>query len=174
MQDTPSLYDQFHWSFDELYEPLCKYAFALTREEHACEDIVQEIFLHVWEKRKDLIGTSKLQYYLFTAVRNNCYTYIEKNRKSVVTTLAGAEGIKETAIPGMESNGRTDLRVLIKEALDRLPPRCREVFVLSRVSRFTYQQIADTLNISVKTVENQMIKALRIVRGFAKEKSVLP
>ena len=173
MQDQPSLYDQFHQAFDEYYESLCKYAFTLTKETHACEDIVQEIFLHVWEKRKDLVGTSKLQYYLFTAVRNNCYTYLEKSRKSVITELTGDEGIKDTPpSEEKEGNSKPDFRVMVKEALDRLPPRCREVFVLSRISKLTYQQIADTLNISVKTVENQMIKALRMMREFVKNRNV--
>ena len=172
MADQPSLYDQFHQAFDEYYEPLCKYAFTLVKEEHACEDIVQEIFLHVWEKRKDLIGTSKLQYYLFTAARNNCLTYLEKARKSITTTLTGDEGVKDIFTEEKEGTSKPDFRVMIKEALDRLPPRCREVFVLSRISKLTYQQIADTLNISVKTVENQMIKALRLMREFVKDKNV--
>ena len=172
MQDQPSLYTQFHEAFDSFYESLCKYAFTLIKEPHACEDIVQEIFLHVWEKRKDLVGTSKLQYYLFTAVRNNCFTYLERSRKSTITELTEVEGLKDIASEEKEGNSNPDFRVLVKEALDRLPPRCREVFVLSRISKLTYQQIADTLNISVKTVENQMMKALRMMREFIKDKKV--
>lgn len=139
------------------------------KETPTCEDIVQEIFLHIWEKKQQLIGSGELRFYLYTAVRNNCYTHLQKNKKSLVTPLSG----QETSIPLVEAaakeNKEKDFDSLMKEALEQLPPRCREVFVLSRVEKLTYQQIADRLNISAKTVENQIGKALKVLRNFVKK-----
>ena len=167
---TPSLYQSFQQAFQQHYEPLCQYAFTLVKEEEACEDIVQEIFLRVWEKKQDLVGTEALRYYLYTATRNNCLTYLDKSKKSPVTRLTGQETAEAPAHPRERERPAADFDALLSEALNLLPPKCREVFVLSRVSKFTYQQIAETLNISIKTVENQMGKALKILRGFIREK----
>ena len=174
MQKNHSLYQSFQQAFQQHYEPLCQYAFTLVKENAACEDIVQEIFLRVWEKKQDLVGTEALRYYLYTATRNNCLTYIEKNRKSVVTPLNGHEAAGEDTLRLREEAQKpeTDFDTLLAEALQMLPPKCREVFVLSRVNKLTYQQIAETLQISVKTVENQMGKALKILRGFIRGKQL--
>lgn len=165
-----SLYQSFQQDFHQHYQPLCQYAFTLVKEEEACEDIVQEIFLRVWEKKQDLVGTEALRYYLYTATRNNCLTYLEKSKKSVVTRLTGHETAEAPAPVREAERPAADFDTLLNEALDLLPPKCREVFVLSRVNKFTYQQIAETLDISIKTVENQMGKALRILRGFIRGK----
>ena len=166
MQDQSLLYQSFQQAFHQHYGALCQYAFTLVKEEEACEDIVQEIFLRVWEKKQDLVGTEALRYYLYTATRNNCLTYLEKSRKSVVTRLTGQETAEEPAPLREKERPVADFDTLLNEALELLPPKCREVFVLSPVSNLTYQQIADTLDISIKTVENQMGKALKILRGF--------
>ena len=165
-----SLYQSFQQDFYQHYQPLCQYAFTLVKEEEACEDIVQEIFLRVWEKKQDLVGTEALRYYLYTATRNNCLTYLEKSKKSVVIRLSGHEAAEAPAPVREAERPAADFDTLLNEALDLLPPKCREVFVLSRVNKFTYQQIAETLNISIKTVENQMGKALKILRGFIRGK----
>ncbi|MBS1567192.1 MAG: hypothetical protein JST39_22605, partial [Bacteroidetes bacterium] len=71
MQEQSSLYQLFQQDFHQHYRPLCQYAFTLVKEEEACEDIVQEIFLRVWEKKQDLVGSEAIRYYLYTATRNN-------------------------------------------------------------------------------------------------------
>ena len=168
-----SLYDQFQEAFYLYYDPLCQYAYNLVKEKHACEDIVQEIFLRIWEKKQELIGTVELRFYLYTAVRNNSLTHIEKSRKLMITELSGEE--QATAPPEPDRHQQhpvRDYNSLLEDALAQLPVKCREVFVLSRISKLTYQQIADTLDISIKTVENQMSKALRILRGFIRDRQV--
>jgi len=167
-----SLYQSFQQAFHLHYEPLCQYAFTLVKEEEACEDIVQEIFLRVWEKKQELVGTEALRYYLYTATRNNCLTWLEKSKKSPVVRLTGHETAEAPVPAPARDTDRppADFNTLLNEALDLLPPKCREVFILSRVNKLTYQQIAETLGISIKTVENQMGKALRILRGFIRDK----
>jgi RNA polymerase sigma-70 factor (ECF subfamily) len=92
----------------------------------------------------------------------------------VVTPLNGHEAAGEDTMRLREEAQKpeTDFDTLLAEALQLLPPKCREVFVLSRVNKLTYQQIAETLQISVKTVENQMGKALKILRGFIRGKQL--
>ena len=81
MEESEQLYRVFQEIFNKQYEPLCKYAFTLVKEQHSCEDIVQETFLRVWEKKQNLIGSEELTWYLFTAVRNNCLSFLEKKQK---------------------------------------------------------------------------------------------
>ncbi|MBS1564427.1 MAG: sigma-70 family RNA polymerase sigma factor, partial [Bacteroidetes bacterium] len=94
----------------------------------------------------------------------------EKSKKSPVTRLTGYETAEAPATVKEENRPPADFDTLLNEALALLPPKCREVFVLSRVNKCTYQQIAETLDISIKTVENQMGKALKLLRGFIRDK----
>ncbi|THU40394.1 RNA polymerase sigma-70 factor [Niastella caeni] len=171
MQEPEQLYRLFQETFYKYYEPLCKYAFTIVKEPHSCEDIVQEIFLRVWEKKQNLIGSEELTWYLYTAVRNNCLSFLDKKQKTVLGEFNGQEVI-ETPVERLSSSTREeiDFDTLLKTALDNLPPKCREVFVLSRVSNLTYKQISDSLGISIKTVENQMGKALKILRTYIRQK----
>ncbi|MBE7173249.1 MAG: RNA polymerase sigma-70 factor [Williamsia sp.] len=169
MQKDSSLYILYKQAFHAYYQPLCQYALTLVASAADCEDMVQEIFLHVWEKKKELIGKEELRYYLFTAIRNRCLNYLQKNKKDRFTQLTEWEEPVETIIE-RDWEEPVDLAGAVAEALDRLPLRCREVFVLSRMGKLTYQQIAETTGISVKTVENQIGKALKIMRLFVREK----
>jgi len=175
MQEPEQLYRIFQEIFYKYYEPLCKYAFTIVKEPHSCEDIVQETFLRVWEKKQNLIGSEELTWYLYTAIRNNCLSFLEKKQKTVLGDFSSQEIVDTTpndrpSPPAKES----DYDTLLKKALENLPPKCREVFVLSRVSNLTYKQISDSLGISIKTVENQMGKALKILRSYIRQKQGLP
>jgi len=174
MQEPEQLYRLFQETFYKYYEPLCKYAFTIVKESHSCEDIVQETFLRVWEKKQNLIGSEELTWYLYTAIRNNCLSFLEKNQKTVLGEFNGQEIIETPGerppVPATE----TDYDTLLQNALENLPPKCREVFVLSRVSNLTYKQISDSLGISIKTVENQMGKALKILRAYIRQKQGIP
>jgi RNA polymerase sigma-70 factor (family 1) len=166
MQQPEALYQSFQQSFFRFYEPLCQYAFTLVKEEAACEDIVQDIFMRIWEKKQDLIGKQELQYYLYTAVRNNCLTFLEKQRKNPTAHLLTDDIPDEEAVRPGEQVPETDLTGLLKHAFEQLPPKCREVFALSRLNGLSYQQISEVLGISIKTVENQVGKALKILRAY--------
>ena len=76
-----SLHDNFRVFFDQHYQRLCSYAFSFLKEEESCEDVVQDIFIKIWLNRQDLIGTDQLKFYVFSALRNNCLTMLQKNKK---------------------------------------------------------------------------------------------
>lgn len=162
----------FEAIFRQHYERLCSYAYTLLEDEASSEDVVQEVFIKIWEQRKDLIGSDQLKFYLFTAVRNNCLTTIAKNKKSAVVELGEEDAFDEINLKIEVVDSSADPKILLAKAMEQLPPKCREVFMLSRLSGQTYQQIADSLGISVKTVENQMGKAIKILKVFAKENRV--
>lgn len=159
-------YQEFRSVFEQYYNPLCNYAYSFLKDSDSSEDIVQEVFIKIWENRKDLIASNSIRFYLYTAVRNNCFTYLEKNKRTKIIPITDQD-VSEDSSP-LDGESGTDYNALLKQAIDQLPPKCREVFLLNRISKQSYQEVADQLNISVKTVENQIGKALRILRAFAK------
>lgn len=167
-----SLHSNFRIFFDQHYQRLCSYAFSFLKDEESCEDIVQDIFIKIWLNRQDLIGSEQLKFYVFSAVRNNCLTRLQKNKKYRVVEMNDEDEVEEIIIKLDPEDEKTNPTELIAKALDRLPPKCREVFLLSRIGNLTYLQIADNLGISIKTVENQMGKALKILRNFANENRI--
>ncbi|WP_121356005.1 RNA polymerase sigma-70 factor [Flavisolibacter nicotianae] len=162
----------FEAIFRQHYERLCSYAYTFLKDEARSEDVVQEVFIKIWEQRKNLIGSNQLKFYLFTAVRNNCLTAIAKNKKNIIIELGDEEFPDEITITMEAASSGADPKILLAKAMEQLPPKCREVFMLSRLSGQTYQQIADSLGISVKTVENQMGKAIKTLKVFAKENRI--
>jgi RNA polymerase sigma-70 factor (family 1) len=184
--NTPEshLYRQFKVVFDTYYNPLCNYAFTFTKNADSSEDIVQELFAKIWEDRRELLTGKTIRYYLFTAVRNNCISWLRQGKKGVMVEWDEREGGYMTAQTdgtghsyGSGSSEETeretrDYSILLKGGIDRLPPKCREVFLLNRFSKMSYKEIAASLGISVKTVENQLGKALKMLRTFLKENGV--
>jgi RNA polymerase sigma-70 factor (ECF subfamily) len=167
-------YHSFQVVFNTYYNSLCNYARSFLRDENASEDIVQEVFTRVWERRRDLIGSEEIRYYLFTAVRNNCISQMRKEKKRGVTDWdnGSAGSAQDKEYTQHKDSGEKEYRALIHTAIEGLPPGCREVFLLSRLSGMTYKEIAKSLDISEKTVENQMSKALKLMRSFLKERGI--
>ncbi|MBN8853067.1 MAG: hypothetical protein BGO55_13965 [Sphingobacteriales bacterium 50-39] len=165
--DKRDSYYLFQQAFETWYGTLCNYAYSYVRDRNACEDIVQEVFTRIWEDRPQLIGTEGIRYYLFTAVRNNCISWLRQAKKH---SAADPDGAQPVYIEHRRE--QTEYRAMVRQAIDNLPPRCREVFLLSRFSNMTYKEIAGSLDISEKTVENQMTKALKLMRSFLKDHGV--
>lgn len=160
---------EFRAVFEQYYNPLCNYAFSFLQDYDSSEDVVQEVFIKIWENRKELIESDAIRFYLFRAVRNNCLTRLEQLNKGMVVPLGTQDGFESPAPYGEEQAPAEDYPELLKRAIQQLPPKCREIFVLCKISRRSYQEIADELNLSVKTVENQIGKALKLLRAFARE-----
>jgi len=162
-------YIQFKLVFDEYYVALSNFAFTYTKDKLASEDIVQEVFLKIWEKRPDLIGSSSIRFYLFTAVRNNCLTHLQRVKKTLSLHAVKLED-SLVYLPSEKQEGQpVDRMTLLKKAISQLPPKCKEVFLLSRVGELSYKEIGKTLGISVKTVDNQIGKALKMLRNLLKD-----
>jgi len=150
------------------HKMLCKVAYAIVKEKSAAEDIVQDVFLTLWKKRKELIIDSNLKGYLYRSVSNSCLNYLQSYHKRNVKPL---EDFHEQALGTFTLHDSMDydrLNSAVQKAIDNLPPRCKVIFVLSRMEGLKHQQIAEALQVSVKTVENQMGIALVKLRGELK------
>lgn len=159
----------FEMIFKAYYQPLCRYAYSFLEDREEAEEVVQSSFITVWEKRKSLDIQTSLKSYLYRMVRNGCLNVIkhEKVKKQhAAHELAVADVSYESVSQKVYA---TELETKISEAMKVLPEQCRLVFQLSRFEELKYQEIADQLKISVKTVENHMGKALKIMREQLKE-----
>ncbi len=149
--------------FNEFYEPLCQYAMIYLNSQDIAEEIVHELFIWLWEKRSNLNIHTSLKSYLFSSVRNRCFNYKRDNKSqtSLDDVFSELEGEVLQEICDYEQLDFEQLQVLVKSAIEELPTKCREIFLLSRESELTYAQIAEELSVSKKTVENQIGIALK-------------
>jgi len=152
------------WLFRTYYASMCQTAYRILPDEHLVEDLVQDVFLEVWKKRKTLTIKTAVSSYLRTATRNKTLNYI-RDQKIDFRVAPPKEDLKSKDTLAIQTLVADDLQQEIDTAIDSLPARCRLVFVLSRFEEMSYQEIADQLGISIKTVEHQIGKALRILRG---------
>lgn len=159
----------FEMIFKTYYKPLCTYAYSFLNDKDEAEEIVQSTFISVWEKRSGLEIQTSFKSYLYRMVRNSCLNVIkhEKVKKQhAVYQMAGGEPSHEAVSQAIVSS---ELEVKIQDAMKVLPEQCRLVFQLSRFEELKYAEIADQLEISVKTVENHMGKALKLMRQQLKD-----
>jgi RNA polymerase sigma-70 factor (ECF subfamily) len=151
--------------FEKLYKrfqpSLTNYAFYLTRSSEDAIEIVNDVFLSVWSKQNRLTLDHSLKTYLYTAVKNRSINYIKKNKLETVfddqlDTLSDFEAD--------ESLLQKEQQIIIEQIMNNLPPKCKQVFSMSRVDQLSNKEIASLLDISIKTVEAQITKALKIFR----------
>ena len=136
---------------------------SLVRSRAIAEEVAQDVMLELWKRRESLDPDTSAQAYLFQAVRNRSLNYLRHERveRLAEPQLARAEAIDT---PAHSQVVEGELHDALMRAVEKLPDRCREVFELSRTHGLKYSEIAVALGISIKTVEAQMGKALRILR----------
>ncbi|MEX1240457.1 MAG: RNA polymerase sigma-70 factor [Cyclobacteriaceae bacterium] len=159
----------FEMLFRTYYQPLCHYAYTFLQDREDAEEIVQSTFLLVWEKRETLAIRTSVRPYLYAMVRNACLNVIKHEKirqKHAGEEIALADRSHDSVTHTVVSN---ELEYRIKVAMEELPEQCRMVFKLSRFEELKYSEIAEQLHISVKTVENHMGKALKIMREQLKD-----
>lgn len=155
---------QFEQLFKEHFKPLSGFALKYLNDLDEAKSLVHDVFITFWEKFDQLEEGSNHKSYLYTSVRNRCLNAI-RDRKKVVE-LNVAEGANFTENREMETQ---ELAAEIEFALSTLPEKCRMVFEMSRKEELKYAEIAGKMNISVKTVEAQMSKALKLMRAHLAE-----
>ncbi|MEQ8415508.1 MULTISPECIES: RNA polymerase sigma-70 factor [unclassified Imperialibacter] len=150
--------------FKQHYTELCRYALKLTRNNEVAEEVVQEVFVNFWERREEINISYSVKAYLVASVRNRSINYLKLQlpkelKKEDVDNLSEKADLSDPT--QIEYN---ELYSIVQKAIDLLPDRCKVIFVLSREEGLTYQEIAEKLELSVKTVENQMSIALKKLR----------
>ena len=152
--------------FDDHYRPLCNFAFRITADMAKSEDVVQDVFVKIWNQQNLLQSNQNIRSFIYTMVRNHALEVIRRD----------GIGMKVTQHMLYLHSEETDHAVMDEEiekyalidkiyvSIRQLPPKCGEVFTLSKINGLSYSQIGEQLNISVKTVENHMSKALKLLR----------
>lgn len=158
----------FEMLFHRYYRNLCLYATKILNNDKAAEEVVQNFFVKIWEKKEEINIDTSLKNYLFKSVKNHCLNYIKHNIiKENYTKTKEWENQKDA---DLETHFfEVDLAKKIEESINSLPAKRQEIFRLSRQDGLKYKEIAQKLNISVKTVEAQMGLAIKNLREKLKD-----
>lgn len=160
----------FEQLFKSHYQALYAYAFTLLKDDMQAEETVQGFFLKAWEKRYQLGGLLMMKSYLYKSIYHDCLNQLRhqkvKNQYTIQAVYLQREAMESSADIVAHTK---ELEKQIEEALNALPEQCRTIFQMSRFEELKYREIAEKLAISIKTVENQMGKALKIMRNRLSE-----
>ncbi|MDE6479871.1 MAG: RNA polymerase sigma-70 factor [Muribaculaceae bacterium] len=147
---------EFDSFFRKLYLPLGMYALRILDDAQSAEDIVEDTFMKAWQLIEEGKEIDDFKAYMYRMVHNGCISFL-RNKKETV----GLEFVPEADEEAVDTSER-DARIW--KAIDELPEKCREVFLLSKRDGLSNEEIAEKMNISVKTVKNQMTKAFARLR----------
>ncbi len=159
--------EAFKELFFEFYPALCVFAQRYVNDWETSEDIVQETFLKVWKNRKTIDIRLSFRNFLLTSVRNSCMDYLRK--ESVTARYTGQVEPSHASMSPEDFYTLSELEVLLHQALEKLSSDVREVFEMNRFNGLTYHEIATQLDVSPKTVEARMSKALKTLRHELKD-----
>jgi RNA polymerase sigma-70 factor, ECF subfamily len=159
---------EFEALFKKHHKGLCDFAYNLVKDKDAAKDIVQEVFFKFWKNRQKIETTGQLKSYLFKATSHTSLNYLRSIKR--IIRLDHALHLLDSleAKGGTEDAGFKDLETRIQQAIERLPPKCKVIYQLSRQEDLSNKQIAETLNLSIKTIENQITIALEKLRNDLK------
>ena len=159
--------------FTDFYEGLHRYAFTIVKDQDHAKDVVHNVFLNLLEKRNSVI-TSSIKAYLYRSVYNECLNSIKKSGSDQKHHQRILKESEESDLPDYYAHETLkEMRSRIDGVLEQLPPQCREVFIRSRGGQMKYAEIAQEMNISVKTVEAHMSKALKFIRTMVRVNSLI-
>ena len=151
------------------HHKLCVYAYSLTKDDDLSEDIVQNVFMEIWRKKSNLKDDFVIKSYLYRSVYNE---FIDQYRKEkpVLTLEKKHYDALSVIVEDEDENSLDKFIKLIKQEIENLPPKCKETFILSKQEGLTNIEIAEFLNVSVKSVEAHITKAFGILRKTAGDK----
>lgn len=162
----------FNTLFKSVYLPLYIHCRKFIPDPEDAKDLLQNIFLRFWEKREEIDIHTSLNAYLYRAVQNECLNHLRSPGTIEITQNEISKPEKHEAVE--ERNPDSDLRVLeieqiTEKTIEELPEQCRSIFKLSRINGLKNQEIADKMNISVRTVETQIYRALKTLKSRLKD-----
>ncbi len=154
----------FETVFKKHYQALCNYACGILKDMDDAEEVVQSIFLKFWEQREEIEINVSLKSYLYRAVHNTCLNRLKHLKIQETYRQYVGDYLENSYDSATDILDKVELESRIEDALEKLPEQCRLIFKMSRFEELKYQEIADRLGLSVKTIENQIGKALKIMR----------
>jgi RNA polymerase sigma-70 factor (ECF subfamily) len=145
-----------------LYAYLYHFAFSFVRSKQLSEEIISDVFIRIWEKRKEIDQISNLKVYLYVATRNTALNYIERQKRIVTESIDEVSGsIKGVYFDPEQLMITAEMMNRIQKAIEALPPKCQLVFKMVKDDGLKYREVAEIMGISIKTVENQLAIALQ-------------
>jgi RNA polymerase sigma-70 factor (ECF subfamily) len=156
----------FREFFDLMYPRFYRFAFYFLPESILCEELVSDVFMKIWNNRKHLPQIEKLDIYFLQAIKNQAFTYIKKKARS---REYSSEVMQMPAVSLEQPDSLLiagELAIRIEEAVSSLPPKCQAVFRLVRENGLTYKEAAAILEVSPRTVDNQMLIAMKRIRDI--------
>lgn len=158
MQISKNQFSEYYHSY---YRQLCLHALHFMDDVDEAEDVVQETFVNLWDKREQLETIKSVKAYLYTAVRNNCLTRIRDAKPTTsLDKLPDEEFLTED-----EQMERAEMEARIWKMIDELPERRREIFLMAKRDGMRYKDIAQQTGLTVKTVENHVLRAMQSLRS---------
>lgn len=159
--------EAFKYFFDTYYVELCNFVNCYVRDKTLSEDLVQSVFIYLWEKKDSLQRDCSIKAYLYTASKHRSLNHLRdtKNKNKISRQLFPEPELvsAENADLGVEFE---ELKEIVSKAIERLPGQCKIIYQLSRDSGLTNREIAEKLGISLKTIENQITIANRKIKEF--------
>lgn len=161
----------YSYLVDLHYKELCNYATSLARDDFKSEDIVQNVIVRLWQQREKLNPNISIKNYLYKSVYNE---FIDHYRKDLSISVLERKYIEvmDSFIEVKEEDETKRLISLVEKEIEQLPNKCKETFLLSKKNGLTYKEIAEYKNVSVNTIEKQMVKAFSILRKKLKDKMI--
>ena len=153
---------EFEKLFKTKFKPLAIYAYKYLKDTDLAKEIVHQAFIKLWQNRQNIDMNNNVSAYLYRTVNNLSLNYIRDRKKFVSTEEIFEWDVAPTDFENIAV--RNEVTQAIVAAIDKLPPKMREVFILSRYENMSHKEIAQKLGISTKTVENQINKALKRLR----------
>lgn len=157
---------KFKEIYNDYFEIVCRFLNYYTHDYHAIEEVVQEVFVKLWEEHNGQ-EIRFVKTYLYNSARNRMLNYLRDNENRIVLLEKWAT-IELEKKESHDCVDREEFFRLLQAAVNSLPEKCREIFILNKEEQFSYKEIAQVRDVSVKTVENQMGIALKKIREYMK------
>lgn len=146
--------------FKNHYEQLCRFAGRFVKYEDTAENIIQDLFVHIWVRGSNIDVEQNVKAYLYTSVKNLCLNYLKKSKR--ISSLNINSEVQTEDIKSPEENLiKDEMFTAIHNAIENLPEKCRRIYLMKKYDELSYKEIAKILGVSVNTVKTQMKRALK-------------
>ncbi len=152
----------FKQLFKHYYAGLFQFAASIVKVKEVAEEIVEDLFVRIWNKRYAITNISNLRVYLYVSIKNQCLNYVTRQGDACIVDLNQLDVVCSDLVPNPEDlMVASELLQLINKAIRELPPKCRIVYKLVKDDGLTYKEVAEVLSISPRTVENHIAAAVK-------------